>query len=82
MATVLVRFDGGDVPVVTGGVPPDDKTRIEFPTATGFVTNQAFIVDAGEYCFGLETTRNYMPPWKVVQAIDGEQTTVTFRTIP
>ena len=82
MATVLVSFNGGNVPVVTGGVPPNHQTPIEDPTATGFVANQAFIVDAGEYCFGLQTTKHYTPLWQVVQAIDGQQARVSFRTVP
>jgi len=82
MATVLIRFDGGKVPVVTGDIPPDDRTPISDPTQTGFVTNQAFIVAEGEYCFGLESAVSYTPLWQVVQAIDGEQAEITFRQTP
>jgi len=82
MAAVLIRFDGGTVPVVTGDIPPDDQTPISNPTQTGFVTNQAFIVAEGEYCFGLQSTTPYTPLWQVVQAIDGEQAEITFRRTP
>ena len=56
MAIVLVRFDGGNVPVVTGAIPPDADTPISNPTQTGFTTNQAIIVEEDEYCFGLDTS--------------------------
>lgn len=79
MATVLVRFDGGNVPVVTGDIPDDADTPISSPTPTGFVTNKAFIVAAGDYCFGLDTTVSYTPLWQLVQAVDGTQTEITFK---
>jgi hypothetical protein len=79
MATVMIRFDGGGVPVITGDIPPNDHTPISNPTQTGFVTNKAFIVAEGEYCFGLESTISHAPLWQVVQAIDGEQAEVTFK---
>ena len=79
MARVLIRFNGGNVPVVTGGTPPNEQTPIDQPTETGFVTNQAFITAEGEYCFGLETAVPYTPLWQVVQAVDLEQTTITFQ---
>lgn len=79
MATVLIRFNGGNVPIVTGDIPPNDHTPISEPTPTGFVTNQAFIVVGGDYCFGLDTDATYEPLWVLVQAIEGRQTEVTFR---
>ena len=82
MATVRVSFDGSNVPVVTGDVPPDDQTPIVNPTPTGFTTNQAFIVTEGVYCFGLQTAVPYAPLWQVVQAVDGEQAEVVFRKLP
>jgi hypothetical protein len=82
MATILISFDGGNVPVVTGDIPPDDQTPISAPAPTGFVTNQAFIVAEGAYCFGLETAMSYTPLWQVVQAVDGEQAPITFRRTP
>jgi hypothetical protein len=83
MAIVLIKFNGGNVPVVTGDIPFDDGTPISNPTATGFVTNQAFIVAAGPYCFGLNSAISHKPLWQVVQAVDGEETEITFlRTTP
>jgi hypothetical protein len=79
MAVVRVRFDGGNVPVVTGSIPPDNDTPISNPTQTGFQTNQALIVEAGEYCFGLETPVRYTPLWQLVQAVDGVPAEITFR---
>ena len=79
MATVLIRFDGGNVPVVTGATPPDKDTPISNPTQTGFETNVPFRVDEGEYCFGLDTPIPYEPPWQVVQAVDGVPTNISFR---
>ena len=79
MATVRVSFDGGDVPVVTGDIPPDDNTPVADPTPTGFTTNQAFIIAEGVYCFALQTALPYAPLWQVVQAVDGEQSEITFR---
>ena len=82
MATVRVIFDGGDVPVLTGDIPPDDQTPIIDPTPTGFITNQAFIVEEGVYCFGLETALSYTPLWQTVQAVDGQQAEIRFRQRP
>jgi hypothetical protein len=82
MATVRVSFDGGNVPIVTGDVPPGDQTRIVNPSPTGFTTNQAFIVEEGIYCFGLQTADPHAPLWQVVQAVDGEQAEIVFRKRP
>jgi hypothetical protein len=79
MATVLIRFDGGNVPVITGDIPPNPQTPINPPTPTGFVTNKAFIVDEGNYCFGLATTIRHTPLWALVQAVDGQQADIAFR---
>ena len=79
MATVLIKFDAGNVPVVIGAIPPDAQTPISNPTSTGFVTNQAFIVAEGVYCYGLSSAVPHAPLWYFVQAIDGEQTEVAFR---
>ena len=79
MAIVLVRFDGGNVPVVTGAIPPDTDTPISSPTPTGFATNKAFMLDEGEHCFGLDTPIAYTPLWQVVQAVDGVPAEITFR---
>lgn len=78
MATVLVKFDSDNIPVVTGDIPPDQQTPISDPTQTGFVTNQAFIVAAGEYRYGLQSPVTYTPLWQLVQAVDGEQTEIAF----
>jgi hypothetical protein len=79
MATVLIRFDGGNVPVITGAIPANEDTPISNPTPTGFVTNEAFRVDEGEYCFGLDATVPYAPLWQVVQAVNGVPSNIRFR---
>ena len=79
MAIVRVSFDGGNVPIVTGDVPPDDQTPITEPILTGFTANQPFIVADGVYCFGLQTAIPYTPLWQLVQAIDGEPAEISFR---
>jgi hypothetical protein len=78
MAIVMVKFDGGNVPVVTGDIPPDDNTPISDPTPTGFSSNQAVIVADGINCFGLDTTIPYTPLWQTVQSIAGVQAEITF----
>jgi hypothetical protein len=82
MATVRVSFDGSNVPVVTGDAPADDQTPIINPTPTGFTTNQAFIVEEGVYCFGLQTAIPHAPLWQVVQAVEGEQAVIVFLKLP
>jgi hypothetical protein len=79
MATVLVRFNGGNVPIVTGDMPNDDNTPISNPTQTGFVTNKPFIVAAGPYCFGLRGLSGYAPLWQIVEAVNGQQVEIDFR---
>ena len=81
MARVLITYDGGDVPIVTGGVPPNDTTPIDQPTDTGFVTNQEFITDDGEYCFGLQTTGRVRPLWRVVQTVAGTLVQASFHKV-
>lgn len=81
MAVVRISFDGGDVPIVTGGVPPDAQTPIVDATDTGFTTNQPFILAAGLYCFGLQTAFPYTPLWQVVQAIEGEEAEISFQRL-
>lgn len=82
MATVRISFNAGSVPIVTGDMPPDPQTPIAEPTQTGFTTNQAFIVPEGIYCFGLETPTPHTPLWQMVQAVDGEQAEIVFRSLP
>jgi hypothetical protein len=82
MTIVRISFDGGNVPIVTGDAPPDDQTPIADPVPTGFTTNQPFMVAAGFYCFGLQTSVPYTPLWQLVQAIDGEPTAIFFRKLP
>lgn len=82
MATVRISFNAGNVPIVTGDLPPDGQTPIAAPTQTGFTTNQAFIVPEGIYCYGLDTGLPYTPLWQVVQAVDGEQTEIAFQSQP
>jgi hypothetical protein len=79
MAIVLIRFDGGAVPVVTGAIPADPDTPISNPVQTGFRTNHAFIVAEDEYCFGLDTSLPYSPLWQLVQAVEGVPAEITFR---
>jgi hypothetical protein len=82
MATVRISFNGGDVPIVTGDIPPDAETPIAEPAQTGFTTNEAFIVPEGAYCYGLGTAVSHEPLWQVVQAVDGEQTDIAFQSLP
>jgi hypothetical protein len=82
MATVLVKFNGGNVPVVTGDVPPDDNTPISNPTPTGYTSNQPVIVSDGLNCFGLDTSIPYTPLWQTVQSVPGVQAEITFRRTP
>jgi hypothetical protein len=82
MATVRISFNAGNVPIVTGDMPPDAQTPIADPTQTGFTTNQAFIVTEGIYCFGLDTPIAHTPLWQMVQAVDGEQAEIAFRSFP
>jgi hypothetical protein len=79
MATVLVKFDINGTPIVTGDIPPNEQTPIADPTQTNHLTNKAFIVAPGEYCYGLQSAVAYTPLWQVVQAVDGEQAEITFR---
>lgn len=79
MATVLIRFNGGAVPVVSGAIPPSPDTPISNPAQTGFKTNQRFIVDEDVYCFGLDTSLTYTPLWQTVQAVEGVPAEITFR---
>jgi hypothetical protein len=81
MAIVHVSFDGGNVPIVTGDVPPDDQIPITDPIPTGFTTDQPFFVAEGLYCFGLQTAVPHTPLWQLVQAIDGEQAEISFRKL-
>ena len=81
MAIVHISFDGGNVPIVIGDVPPDDQTPITDPVPTGFTTNQPFIVAEGLYCFGLQTAARLHPLWQLVQAIDGEPAEISFRKL-
>jgi hypothetical protein len=78
MAIVRIRFDGGEVPIVTGSFPPDESTPIDLPSETDFITNKAFIVDQGIYCFGLQTDIPHKPLWQRVQAVDGVPAQVSF----
>jgi hypothetical protein len=82
MATVLIRFDDDKVRIVTGDIPPDAATPISNPQQTGFVTNQAFIVTEGAYCYGLDPSVACTPLWRILQAVDGQQTEARFRKVP
>ena len=79
MAIVLIRFNGGDVSIVTGAMPLDKDTPISSATPTGFETNKAFMVDEGEHCFGLDTPIAHTPLWQVVQAVDGVPAEISFQ---
>jgi hypothetical protein len=82
MATVRISYNAGNVPIVTGDLPPNPQTPIASPTPTGFTTNRAFIVPEGIYCYGLDTATTHTPLWQVVQAVDGEQTDIAFQSVP
>jgi hypothetical protein len=81
MAIVRVSFNGGNVPIITGDAPPDDRISITDPMPTGFVTNRAFIVSEGIYCFGLDSANPYTPLWQLIQAVDGEETEISFQQL-
>ena len=81
MAIVLVRFDGGNVPVVTGDIPPDDRhpdQRVR--RRQSFETNQAVHRGRGRsIASGSDTPIAHTPLWQVVQAIDGVPAEIAFR---
>ena len=79
MATVLIKFDGGNVPILTGDIPADTDTPISEPVPTVFVTNRPFITAEGANCFALQTSIPYTPLWQVVRVSDGEQIVASFR---
>ena len=79
MARILITYNGGNIPILTGGEPPDATTPIDQPTDTGFVTNQEFMTADGIYCFGLQTADSVTPLWRTVQAIAGTLVTAKFR---
>ena len=79
MASVLITFDGGNVPVLVGDVPPDPQTPIADPVATGYSTNKPFIVDQNVYCYCIQTNIPHTPLWRTVQAIDGVESKIAFR---
>jgi len=79
MATILIRFDDDGVRIVTGDIPPDATTPIRDPQPTDFVTNQAFFVAEGAYCYGLDPNVSCTPLWRIVKAVDGQQTEARFR---
>ena len=81
MATVLVKFNGGDVPVVTGEEPPQPTVPIENPTPTGALTNNAFVFAAGTHCFGLETAIPHKPLFHLVDVIDGMENKLAFEAL-
>jgi hypothetical protein len=81
MATVLVKFDGGDVSVVTGEEPPQPTVPIENPTPTGALTNEAFVFAAGVHCFGLETAIPHEPLFQVVNVVDGKENKLEFEAV-
>jgi len=78
MALVLVSYDVSGISIVTGDEPADPQTPIADPVQTGHVTNRPFIVAAGFYCYGL-LGNGCTPLWQLVQAVDGEQTTIAFQ---
>jgi hypothetical protein len=82
MATILVKFDGGDVPVLVGAPPASPDQPVASPTDTGNLTNTPFIADQGSYCVTLGATLAFTPLWQVGQAIDGEQLELTFAVTP
>ncbi len=81
MATVLVKFDGGNVSVVTGEEPSDPSVPIENPTPTGALTNEAFVFAAGAHCFGLDTDIPHKPLFLVVDVIDGMENKLEFKAV-
>jgi hypothetical protein len=81
MAIVKVTFDGGDVPVVTGVLPPASTVPIANPIPTGGTTNAFFITAAGVKCFGLETSIPHTPLWLSGNAMEGVPLELSFKKI-
>ena len=71
VATVRIIFSGGDVPVITGAQPPSKDVPIAGPRPKVGTANFSFPAQAGEHCYGLETTIPHTPLWHVGMAIDG-----------
>jgi hypothetical protein len=82
MATIRVKFDGGDVPVLVGAPPTGPDQPIVNPIDTGNVTNTPFIAEAGDYCVTVGSPRAFTPLWQIGQAVDGEQLELTFTVAP
>jgi hypothetical protein len=82
MATIRIKFDGGNVPVLVGAEPDSPNQPIANPTDTGYTTNTPFIVTVGIYCFGLRSNSLYTPLWQIGQAVDGTQLELEFKVLP
>jgi hypothetical protein len=82
MATVLIRFNGGNVPVLVGAAPSTPDEPIANPTDTGGTANTPFIMAAGTHCFALQSPTPYRPLWQIGEAIDGTQLRLDFAVVP
>jgi hypothetical protein len=82
MATVLITFDRGAVPIVIGEQPDGADRPIANAQATGYTTNTPFIAAPGTYCFGLNSTESYRPLWQTCQVVDGVQSALHFTVQP
>jgi hypothetical protein len=81
MATILIKFSGGDVPVLVGAVPSAPDQPIANPTDTGGTANTPFIMAAGTHCFALQSPVAYAPLWQTGQAVDGTQLHLEFTIV-
>jgi hypothetical protein len=81
MATILIKFDGGNLPIVMGAAPAAPNLPIANPEETGYTTNTPFIVPPGIYCFGLRPNNNCAPLWQICQAVDGTQAELHFTVL-
>ncbi len=81
MAIVRVSFDGGECPDRNRRYAAGRSNADCGSVATGFASNQPFIVAEGFYCFGLQTAFPYTPLWQMVQAIDGEEAEISFQRL-
>lgn len=81
MATVIMEFDGGDVPVITGAQPASPGMPITKPTYTGGITNTPFVATPGIRCYALDTEIPYTPLWQLGQVIDGIQLKLVFKKV-
>jgi hypothetical protein len=82
MATVFIKFGGGNVPILVGAAPSAPDQPISNPVATGGTANTPFIMAAGTHCFALQSPTRHTPLWQIGEAIDGTQLHLEFTLTP